>query len=93
MIVTDNNRWTARTWRRVAVLILPVLAWNPEAALGQAVDLRRVHIPAWQLEGDLRLGSADGPDDAFVLPRIGSVGDDGLIYIIDRTPAVAEGLR
>jgi hypothetical protein len=70
------------TLRTVLILIV---CWSamPGSVHGQALDLRSLDLPEWQLEEDLRLGSLDGPYDAFVSPTSLQVGADGRIYVLD----------
>jgi len=72
----------------VAVLI-GSFGISVECGVAQTTDLRRLTLPRWTAEQELRLGSADGPHDAFVLPTAPKVDANGDIYVLDlRLPAL-----
>lgn len=47
------------------------------------IDLGTLSLPRWAAVQDLRIGSIDGPNDAFVAPAILRMDEAGLIYVLD----------
>lgn len=66
-----------------SVLLLAVVSLLPVHVASQTVDLRTLDLPEWTVEEVQRLGSLDGPHDAFVSPGPVEVDPEGRIHVLD----------
>jgi hypothetical protein len=83
MVRHDRRMRRSLDSMRIGVRVLQVALLLPAALSAQPVDLRSLTLMRWTAEEDLRLGSVDGTNDAFVRPYIRAIGDDGYIYVSD----------
>ena len=85
-----RERWPPPSRCSVHGGLLLLLLVLPVGLLGQEVDLDSAEVPEWALgEELLRIGSLDGPDDAFVGIGQVTLDEEGRIYVLDpRYPAL-----
>lgn len=70
-------------WLQPMVVSLLLIQISAAPLAAQVYDLDRLDLPRWTVAPELRLGSLDGPHDAFVSPSSVALGPDGLVYVLD----------